>query len=97
MVASAGAAGIPAAGLVTMVLVFKTVGLPPEYIGMLLPIDCFLDRCRTAVNVMRDVTVSCDLDGRTRSGNHQPPGYTHHAPAINTAAEVGSDLESHLE
>jgi DAACS family dicarboxylate/amino acid:cation (Na+ or H+) symporter len=66
VVASVGAAGIPRAGLVTMVLVFKTVGLPPEYIGILLPIDWFLDRCRTAVNVMGDVTVSCLLDGRTR-------------------------------
>ena len=66
IVASVGAAGIPEAGLVTMVLVFKTVGLPPEYIGMLLPIDWFLDRCRTAVNVMGDVTVSCLLDGRKR-------------------------------
>jgi DAACS family dicarboxylate/amino acid:cation (Na+ or H+) symporter len=66
VVASVGAAGIPEAGLVTMVLVFKTVGLPPEYIGMLLPIDWFLDRCRTAVNVMGDVTVSCLLDGKKR-------------------------------
>ena len=69
VVASVGAAGIPEAGLVTMVLVFKTVGLPPEYIGMLLPIDWFLDRCRTAVNVMGDVTVSCLLDGRSRDPN----------------------------
>jgi Na+/H+-dicarboxylate symporter len=66
VVASVGAAGIPEAGLVTMVLVFKTVGLPVEYIFMLLPIDWVLDRCRTAVNVMGDVTVSCILDGRTR-------------------------------
>jgi DAACS family dicarboxylate/amino acid:cation (Na+ or H+) symporter len=73
VIASVGAAGIPEAGLVTMVLVFRTVGLPPEYIGMLLPIDWFLDRCRTAVNVMGDVTVSCILDGRTRSGGFQPP------------------------
>jgi DAACS family dicarboxylate/amino acid:cation (Na+ or H+) symporter len=73
VIASVGAAGIPEAGLVTMVLVFKTVGLPPEYIGMLLPIDWFLDRCRTAVNVMGDVTVSCVLDGRTRGGGWQPP------------------------
>jgi Na+/H+-dicarboxylate symporter len=65
VVASVGAAGIPEAGLVTMVLVFQTVGLPVEYIGMLLPVDWFLDRCRTTVNVMGDVTVSCILDGRT--------------------------------
>jgi len=66
VVASVGAAGIPEAGLVTMVLVFRTVGLPTEYIAMLLPVDWFLDRCRTTVNVMGDVTVSCLLDGRTR-------------------------------
>ena len=52
-----------------MVLVFRTVGLPPEYIAMLLPIDWFLDRCRTAVNVMGDVTVSCVLDGKIRDPN----------------------------
>ncbi len=69
VVASVGAAGIPEAGLVTMVLVFRTVGLPPEYIAMLLPIDWFLDRCRTAVNVMGDVTVSCVLDGKIRDPN----------------------------
>jgi DAACS family dicarboxylate/amino acid:cation (Na+ or H+) symporter len=84
VIASVGAAGIPEAGLVTMVLVFQTVGLPPEYIGMLLPIDWFLDRCRTAVNVMGDVTVSCILDGRIRSGGPQPPSYTPDAPTIET-------------
>ncbi len=65
VVASVGAAGIPEAGLVTMTLVFKSVGLPTEYIAMLLTVDWVLDRCRTAINVMGDVTVSCLLDGRT--------------------------------
>jgi DAACS family dicarboxylate/amino acid:cation (Na+ or H+) symporter len=64
IVASVGAAGIPEAGLVTMTLVFKSVGLPTEYIAMLLTVDWFLDRCRTAINVMGDVTVSCLLDGK---------------------------------
>lgn len=64
--ASVGAAGIPEAGLVTMTLVFGAVGLPPEYIAVLLPVDWFLDRCRTMVNVMGDVNVSCMLDGRKR-------------------------------
>jgi DAACS family dicarboxylate/amino acid:cation (Na+ or H+) symporter len=66
IVASVGAAGIPEAGLVTMTLVFKAVGLPPQYIAILLTVDWFLDRCRTAVNVMGDVNVSCLLDGRER-------------------------------
>jgi Na+/H+-dicarboxylate symporter len=63
--ASVGAAGIPEAGLVTMTLVFTSVGLPTQYIAILLTVDWFLDRCRTAINVMGDMTVSCLLDGRT--------------------------------
>ena len=46
-----GAAGIPEAGLVTMVIVLKAVNLPLEGITLILAIDWFLDRCRTTVNV----------------------------------------------
>ena len=46
--------GIPEAGLVTMVIVLKAVGLPIEGIGLILTIDWFLDRCRTTVNVWGD-------------------------------------------
>ncbi|MGA7934947.1 MAG: dicarboxylate/amino acid:cation symporter [Kovacikia sp.] len=62
--ASVGAAGIPEAGLVTMTLVFTAVGLPTQYIAILITVDWFLDRCRTAINVMGDMTVSCLLDGK---------------------------------
>jgi Na+/H+-dicarboxylate symporter len=65
--ASVGAAGIPEAGLVTMSLVFNSVGLPTEYIAILLTVDWFLDRSRTAINVMGDMTVSCLVDGHERS------------------------------
>ena len=64
VVASVGAAGIPEAGLVTMTLVFSAVHLPTGYIALLLPVDWFLDRCRTAINVMGDMNVSCILDGK---------------------------------
>jgi Na+/H+-dicarboxylate symporter len=67
IIASVGAAGIPEAGLVTMTLVFSAVGLPIEYIGFLLTVDWFLDRCRTTINVLGDVNVSCLLDGKTPS------------------------------
>lgn len=68
VIASVGAAGIPEAGLVTMTLVFTAVGLPVKHIPMLLAVDWFLDRCRTALNVMGDVNVSCILDGYEREG-----------------------------
>jgi Na+/H+-dicarboxylate symporter len=65
VIASVGAAGIPEAGLVTMTLVFSAVGLPTQYIAILLTVDWFLDRCRTTINVMGDMNVSCLLDGKT--------------------------------
>ena len=65
--ASVGAAGIPEAGLVTMLAVFKAVHLPVEYIPVLLVVDWFLDRCRTTINVMGDMSVTCLLDGKTRT------------------------------
>ncbi len=66
VIASVGAAGIPEAGLVTMTLVFNAVGLPVQYIVFLITVDWFLDRCRTAINVLGDVNVSCLLDGKVK-------------------------------
>jgi Na+/H+-dicarboxylate symporter len=74
VVASVGAAGIPEAGLVTMTLVFSAVHLPTGYIALLLPVDWFLDRCRTTINVMGDMNVSCILDGKLRLDS--PRSYT---------------------
>jgi DAACS family dicarboxylate/amino acid:cation (Na+ or H+) symporter len=64
--ASVGAAGIPSAGLITMTLVFTAVGLPLEYSLLLVPIDWFLDRFRTMINVSGDLCVACVLDGREK-------------------------------
>jgi Na+/H+-dicarboxylate symporter len=84
VVASVGAAGIPEAGLVTMTLVFNAVNLPVEYIALLLPVDWFLDRCRTVINVMGDMNVSCLIDGKTREDRAtatEPVATQHGLPA----------------
>ena len=72
IVASVGAAGIPEAGLVTMTLVFTAVGLPTQYIALLITVDWFLDRCRTAINVMGDMTVSALIDGKKQMDTYSP-------------------------
>lgn len=60
--AAIGAAGIPEAGLVTMVIVLKAVDLPIEGIGLLLAIDWLLDRFRTTVNVWGDSVGAAVID-----------------------------------
>ena len=58
MIAAMGAPGIPSAGMVTMVMVLQSVGLPAEAIAILLPIDRLLDTLRTTVNVQGDMVGS---------------------------------------
>ena len=58
MLAAMGAPGIPSAGMVTMVMVLQSVGLPAEAIAILLPIDRILDTFRTMVNVEGDLVGS---------------------------------------
>jgi Na+/H+-dicarboxylate symporter len=58
MIAAMGAPGIPSAGMVTMVMVLQSVGLPAEAIAILLPVDRLLDTLRTTVNVQGDMVGS---------------------------------------
>lgn len=55
ILSSIGAAGIPGAGLVMMTMVLNMVGLPLEYIAIIIAVDRFLDMLRTAVNVWGDL------------------------------------------
>jgi Na+/H+-dicarboxylate symporter len=54
LVTSLGVAGIPAGSLVCVIVILKTLGLPPEGIGLFLAVDRILDMCRTTVNVFSD-------------------------------------------
>ena len=50
--ASIGTAGVPSVGLVTLAMVFDSVGLPVAGIGLIMGIDRILDMARTALNVV---------------------------------------------
>ncbi len=55
---SIGAAAVPSAGLVMMIIVLQSVGLNPAWIAIIFPVDRILDMCRTVVNVTGDAAVS---------------------------------------
>lgn len=71
MLAAMGAPGIPSAGMVTMIMVLQSVGLPVEAIAILLPIDRLLDAFRTSVNVEGDMVGSLVVQNWTRSGEQK--------------------------
>jgi DAACS family dicarboxylate/amino acid:cation (Na+ or H+) symporter len=73
LVASVGAGGIPSGSFVTMPLVFAAVRLPADKIPILLTIDWLLDRCRTASNVLGDMTVAVLLDRISPPGQALEP------------------------
>lgn len=52
--ASIGTAGIPSVGLVTLSMVFDSVGIPVEAIALIMGIDRIIDMLRTAVNITGD-------------------------------------------
>ena len=73
IVASVGAPGIPSAGLVTLIMVLESVGLPVEAaIALLIPIDRPLDAIRTMVNVNGDSIGSKIIDHYTTSSSESP-------------------------
>ncbi len=66
--ASIGAAAIPSAGIVTLMVVLSSVGLNPAWIAIILPVDRILDMMRTVINVTGDALVALIID---RSKNKQ--------------------------
>lgn len=78
LLASIGAAGIPHAGTVMMVVVLDTVGLPTDTIALILGVDRFLDMARTTVNVWSDATATAIID-RTLGNQAQTPAIDTHS------------------
>ncbi|CAO4363715.1 unnamed protein product [Caenorhabditis nigoni] len=78
--ASIGAASIPSAGLVTMLIVLTALGLPANDISLILAVDWFLDRLRTSVNVIGDA-LGC--------------GFVHHICADHLNADVAEAEKAH--
>ena len=69
VLASVGAAAVPDAGLVTMVLVAEAVKLPVYYIPLIFAVDAFLDMFRTTTNVLGD-SVGALVVHRYEVGTH---------------------------
>lgn len=89
--AAIGAASIPEAGLVTMLIVLKAAGLPTENVSLILIIDWFLDRCRTAVNVWGDAVGAAVVD------RFEPVDEDEDGNEIATSVEENADSQDKSE
>jgi len=58
VLSSVGAAGVPSAGIITLAMVLKQIGIPLEGIALILGVDRFLDMCRTTTNIIGDMACS---------------------------------------
>lgn len=67
VMASIGTAGVPSVGLITLNMVFNSVGLPVDAIGIIMGIDHILDMIRTAVNVTGDAICTIIVSFKNKS------------------------------
>ncbi|KIH60476.1 hypothetical protein ANCDUO_09275 [Ancylostoma duodenale] len=98
--ASIGAAGIPQAGIVTMIMVLIAIGLPSNLFILIFPVDFFLDRIRTTVNVHGDsigaavVGKLCEKYLKQGSAERNEQGYsmlsTHASPDPSKRISIGN-------
>jgi Na+/H+-dicarboxylate symporter len=71
--AAIGSPGIPSGGMVMLVIVLRSVGVPGEGIAMILAVDRVLDMCRTVVNVTGDAAVAVAVAGTEGCLNSEQP------------------------
>ena len=72
--ASIGAAAVPSAGLIMLVIVLGAIGVEPEGLALIVAVDRPIDMCRTIVNVTGDATVAtlvASSEGELRGGLDQ--------------------------
>jgi Na+/H+-dicarboxylate symporter len=69
---SVGVAALPSASLVMMVIILNQIGLPVEYMALIIAVDRILDMCRTAVNVTSDLMVAKAVD-QMQNHKHASP------------------------
>lgn len=67
IIASTSTPSVPFSGFATLSLVFGPIGLPIEFIGLLLSTDHFLDMFRTAVNITGDAICTILVAVREKS------------------------------
>lgn len=84
VIVSIGTAGVPSVGLVTLTMVFNSVGLPVEAIGIIFGIDHILDMFRTAVNITGDAICTIIVSFKNKAmdidvfkGNKKPEKQKH--------------------
>ncbi len=98
IVVSIGAAGIPHAGLVMMVIIFKAVGLPIELTALLWAVDRPLDMCRTMVNIWSDsmgtVTIALSEDDVATKVLFEPGAPEVEPAFVEPAKEAGASEAS---
>ncbi|KAL3208746.1 hypothetical protein MRX96_038861, partial [Rhipicephalus microplus] len=90
--ASIGAASVPSAGLVTMLLVLTSVGLPTEDISMIVAVDWMLDRIRTSINIDAEharLELEMGEAGRKGSYMRRPSGIA--APGSSAPPDYGAN------
>lgn len=61
VLASIGTAAVPGAGIIMLVIILETVGVPTAGIALILGVDRILDMCRTALNVTGDAAVATSV------------------------------------
>ena len=62
MALSVGVAALPSASLVMMVVILNQIGLPVEYMALIVAVDRILDMCRTSLNITSDLVVAKIVD-----------------------------------